>query len=69
MKKFVDFLNSEVCKMEQFRIDEQTGSVYELNSRGDAYLFIGKLNGRTKKKFFIDLLETHEANDDLENEG
>ena len=55
--------------MEQFRIDEQTGSVYELNSRGDAYLFIGKLNGRTKKKFFIDLLETHEANDDLKNEG
>ena len=34
--------------MEQFRIDEQTGSVYELNSRGDAYLFVGKLNGRTK---------------------
>ena len=29
--------------MEQFRIDEQTGSVYELNSRGDAYLFVGKL--------------------------
>lgn len=54
--------------MDQFRIDEQAGNVYELNNRGEAYIFIGKLNGRTKNEFFRDLIEAREFNDDLENE-
>jgi len=39
--------------MEQYRFD-QYGSVYEYSKEHKAYVFIGKLNGRTKKQFIKD---------------
>lgn len=36
---------------DQYRVDETNG-VFEL--RGDAYFFIGKLNGRTLAEFLAD---------------
>ena len=32
----------------------ESGSVYEYSKEHRAYLFIGKLNGRTKKQFITD---------------
>ena len=53
----------EDCKMKNFRIDEQTGSVYKLNAQQDAFVFIGKLNGRTEDQFFCDLFNNNEDDD------
>lgn len=39
--------------MEQYRFDEY-GSVYEYSAKNHAYLFIGKLNGRTREQFLAD---------------
>jgi len=39
--------------MEKYRFD-QYDSVYEYDKRQKAYVFIGKLNGRTKKEFIKD---------------
>ena len=36
--------------MEKYRFD-QYDSVYEYNDNQQAYLFVGKLNGQTKKEF------------------
>lgn len=35
--------------MSKYRFE--SGAVYKYNSEQDAYLFIGKLNGRTKEQF------------------
>jgi hypothetical protein len=32
----------------------ESGSVYEFDEESNAYIFIGKLNGRTKKQFLAD---------------
>lgn len=37
---------------EKFRFE--SGSVYEFCDKQKAYVFIGKLNGRTKKQFIAD---------------
>ncbi len=38
--------------MEQFKVNDATGEVYEFSAEADAYVFIGNLNGRTEKEFF-----------------
>ena len=38
--------------MNKYRFE--SGAVYKYNSDQDAYIFIGKLNGRTKKQFLSD---------------
>lgn len=38
--------------MENFRVDNETGNVYEFDAQQNAFVFIGKLNGRTEEEFF-----------------
>lgn len=38
--------------MEKYRFE--SGSAYEYSNQQKAYVFIGKLNGRTKKQFIAD---------------
>lgn len=35
--------------MDKYRVE--SGSVYELDEEQNAYVFIGKLNGKTRKQF------------------
>jgi hypothetical protein len=40
--------------MEKYRFDHAYGSVYKYSNDQKAYVFIGKLNGRTEKQFIED---------------
>ena len=44
-------------KTEKFRFDHAYDSVYEYSAAAQAYVFIGKLNGRTEKEFIRDYEE------------
>jgi hypothetical protein len=48
--------------MTRYRTD-QYGSVYEYSAEHDAYLFIGKLNGRTVGEFFSDMNDLDDIQD------
>lgn len=52
--------------MEKFRFD-QYGSVYEYDKDLKAYVFVGKLNGRTQKEFISDLKELRQTKDQKAN--
>lgn len=41
--------------MENFRVNHATGHVYEFDAQQNAFIFIGKLNGRTEEEFFYEL--------------
>lgn len=43
--------------MEKYRFDHQYDSVYEYSEAAQAYVFIGKLNGRTDEEFVRDYEE------------
>ena len=45
--------NKMVDKMEKYRVE--SGSVYELDEDYGAYVFCGKLNGRTLDEFIADI--------------
>lgn len=47
--------------MENFRIYEETGNVYE--REGNSFLFIGKLNGKTADEFFDKLFNELNADE------
>ena len=52
--------------MEKYRFDHQTGSVYQYDGE-KAYVFIGKLNGRTEAEFIRDIEERELIADDGED--
>jgi len=53
-------------KMEKYRFDHQTGSVYQYDASGKTYIFCGNLNGRSEEDFIRDRDE-RELFDDSED--
>lgn len=47
--------------MENFRVDRETGNVYE--REGHSFIFIGKLNGKTEEEFFDELFNEADSDD------
>ena len=45
--------------MNEYRINESTGEVYEWSDSAEAYIFIGNLNGRTERQFIEDMQESY----------
>ena len=51
--------------VETYRVNTQTGEVYQYNETERAYFFCGTLNGRTEQQFINDI-EKRELLDDGE---